>query len=321
VTRVVAVLVTWNRPELYLEAVAALGAQSRPIDGLVVVDNASDSPVTVPDTIASAAHLVRLERNTGGAGGFTVGISEALRVFGADFVWLMDDDTVPAPSALEELLAVQAKAPASARLFGSRVIWTDGRPHPMNTPRVRPFVPKGAIVAAAQHDAYPVRSISFVSLLVDSRAIRQLGLPVADYFLWNDDFEYSTRILRRYTGYIAEKSLVVHKTKVFGSTDIDPGPRFSFEVRNKGWLLRHSSALAPLERVLYTGATSVTWLRTVARSSNRPELLAGLRRGLGEQAAGRPRPNVEVLAGLSAEVLAGIESIDEAVESNRGGGA
>ncbi|CAN5356815.1 glycosyltransferase [soil metagenome] len=308
-TRVVAVLVTWNRPELYLEAVAALGGQSRQLDGLVVVDNASDLPVAAP----AGAHLVRIDRNTGGAGGFTVGIAEALRVFDADFVWLMDDDTVPTPTALEQLLAVQRTAPTSARLFGSRVVWTDGRPHPMNMPRVRPFVSRPAVAAAAAHHAYPVRSISFVSLLVDARAIRELGLPIAEYFLWNDDFEYSSRILRRHTGYIAEKSIVVHKTRVFGSTDIDPGPRFSFEVRNKAWLLRHSAALAPLERVLYTGATGVAWLRTIARSGDRRMLYSGLRRGLAEQAAGRPRPNVEVLAGLPAEVLAGIAAIDEGV--------
>jgi rhamnopyranosyl-N-acetylglucosaminyl-diphospho-decaprenol beta-1,3/1,4-galactofuranosyltransferase len=309
-TRVVAVLVTWNRPELYRESIAALEAQSRPLDGIVVVDNASDVPVAAP----AGGHLVRLERNTGGAGGFTVGIAEALRVFDADFVWLMDDDTVPTASALEELLAVQRDAPTSARLFGSRVVWTDGRPHPMNTPRVRPFVPQRAVTAAARHDAYPVRSISFVSLLIDARAIRELGLPIAEYFLWNDDFEYSSRLLRRYTGFIAEKSVVVHKTKVFGSTDIDPGPRFSFEVRNKAWLLRHSRALAPLERVLYTGATSVAWLRTIARSGDRRMLVSGLRQGLTEQAAGRPRSNVEVLAGLPAEVLAGIAAIDGGAE-------
>lgn len=306
-TRVVAVLVTWNRPELYLEAVAALEAQSRPLDGLVVIDNASDVAVSAPD----GAHLVRLDRNTGGAGGFTVGIAEALRVFDADFVWLMDDDTIPTPTALEQLLAAQQKAPASARLFGSRVVWTDGLPHPMNMPRVRPFVPKGAVEAAAQHDAYPVRSISFVSLLIDARAIREFGLPIAEYFLWNDDFEYSSRILRCYTGYIVQNSVVVHKTKVFGSTDVDPGPRFSFEVRNKAWLLRHSSALAPLERVMYTGATGVAWLRTIVRSSDRRLLLAGLRKGVAEQAAARPRNNVEVLAGLPGEILAGVAAIDD----------
>lgn len=312
-TRVVAVLVTWNRPELYLEAVAALAAQSRPLDGLVIIDNASDVPVVVPAVAPAGSTLVRLESNTGGAGGFTVGIAEAMRA-GADFVWLMDDDTVPTPSALEELLRVQRAAPASARLFGSRVVWTDGQPHPMNTPRVRPFASKASIAAAAAHDAFPVRSISFVSLLVDARAIRQFGLPVAEYFLWNDDFEYSSRILRRYSGFVADKSVVVHKTRVFGSTDIDPGARFSFEVRNKLWLLRHSAALSPAERVLYTGATARRWLGTIAHSDDRRTLLSGLARGIREAAQARPRTNVEVLAELPSAVVDAVDAVDSGVE-------
>jgi rhamnopyranosyl-N-acetylglucosaminyl-diphospho-decaprenol beta-1,3/1,4-galactofuranosyltransferase len=305
--RVVAVVVTWNREELLVEALAALRAQSRPVDGIVVVDNHSDTSV---ESLVGDVHFVRLPRNVGGAGGFAVGIEEAVRVLDADFVWLMDDDTIPTSSALDELLRVVRSAPASARLFGSRVEWTDGRDHPMNTPRVRPFASKRSIEAAARHDAYPVRSISFVSLLVDVRAIADFGLPVADYFLWNDDFEYTTRILRKHSGFIATRSVVVHKTKVFGSTDVDPGARFRFEVRNKFWLLRHSPALAPAERVIYSGATAVAWVRTIAGSSDREVLFSGLRAGMGEALAGSPRPNAVVLSDAAADVVDGLATFD-----------
>jgi rhamnopyranosyl-N-acetylglucosaminyl-diphospho-decaprenol beta-1,3/1,4-galactofuranosyltransferase len=313
--RVVAVLVTWNRPELLVEALEALVSQSRPIDGLVVIDNASDAPVDdIVTRIAPDAHLIRLPTNTGGAGGFTLGIEEAVRVLAADFVWLMDDDTVPTATALEELLAVQAKAPANARLFGSSVVWTNGQDHPMNTPRVRPFASAASVAAARLHDAYPVRSISFVSVMIDSRAIVELGLPVADYFLWNDDFEYTSRILRRYTGYLCTRSVVVHKTKVFGSTDIDPGPRFAFEVRNKLWLLTRSSALSPAERVLYSGASLRTWARTIAKSADRKTLVVGLGRGIRQAVSGSPRDNASVLADADAGARAGITAIDRAAK-------
>jgi len=48
-----------------------------------------------------------------------------------------------------------------------------------------------------------------------------------DYFLWNDDFEFTTRLLRGNTGLLCAASVVVHKTKTFGSTDVDPGDRAS----------------------------------------------------------------------------------------------
>jgi GT2 family glycosyltransferase len=303
---VIAVVVTWNRPELFVEGLAALRAQSRPLGGIVVVDNASDVSV---EPLVGDAHLVTLPENTGGAGGFTVGIAEAMRL-GADYVWLMDDDTVPTPTALEELLAVARRAPESARVFGSRVVWTDGRDHPMNTPRVRPFASRASIAAAAAHDAYPVRSISFVSVMIDARAIRELGLPVAEYFLWNDDFEYTARLLRRYTGFVARKSIVVHKTKVFGSTDVDPGPRFRFEVRNKLWLLRRSSALAPIERVIYSGATLRFWARTFVKSPDRSVLRAGLAAGLREGVTSRPLPNSAALTGISGDLTDQLRSFE-----------
>lgn len=302
--RVIAVLVTYNRPALFAEALAAIRAQSRPIDGIVVVDNASDVPVDAGD-----AHLIRLERNTGGAGGFAVGIAVAVAEMRADLVWLMDDDTVPTPTAVEKLLEVRRHAPASARLFGSRALWTDGRPHPMNEPRTRPFVGRRAIEAAAAHDAVPVRSLSFVSLLVDARAVREHGLPVVDYFLWNDDFEYTARILRRHTGYFCPESLVVHKTAVFGSTDADPGARFRNEVRNKLWMFGRSRALAPAEWVVYAGSSSLRWARTFVRSSDRATLRSGMGTGIRE-ARRAPRPNVEALADIPPAALAAVAGIE-----------
>jgi len=308
VPKVIAVVVTWNRPDLFVEGLAALRDQSRPVDGIVVVDNFSDE--SVEPLVGDGVHFVRLPRNTGGAGGFAVGIEEAMRALDADFVWLMDDDTIPTATALEELLRVQRVAPSSARVFGSQVVWTDGRNHPMNTPRVRPFATPRSIEAAARHDAYPVRSISFVSVMIDARAVREFGLPIADYFLWNDDFEYTSRILRRHTGFVATRSVVEHKTRTFGSTDVDPGPRFRFEVRNKLWLLTGSPALAPLERVLYSGASLRFWTRTVLRSSNRGVLFTGLRDGLREAVTGRPRANSDVLADASADVVAGLRDYE-----------
>ncbi|MEK8228022.1 hypothetical protein NKG05_20915 [Oerskovia sp. M15] len=93
----------------------------------------------------------------------------------------------------------------------------------MNTPRRRPGATKDEIADSSGVGAVPVRSSSFVSMLVDSRAIRYHGLPMADYFIWNDDFEYSCRLLRRGIGLYVPTSVVEHRTKVFGATDTDPG--------------------------------------------------------------------------------------------------
>jgi len=296
--RITAVVVAYDRRDLLVEALDALAAQTRPLDDVVVIDNAShDDSAVVAAAHPVGAEVLTLARNTGGSGGFAAGIAHAV-ARGADLVWLMDDDTIPTPTALAELLAARDAYPGPVALLGSRVVWHDGRDHPMNTPRRRPGASAEQIAHAREAGALPVRSSSFVSMLVDSRAIRHHGLPVADYFIWNDDFEYSARLLRRGTGLHVPASVVEHRTKTFGATDADPGARFYYEVRNKLWMLLWSRALSPAERVLYLGASLRRWVRTFLRSSDRGTLREAGARGLRDGLTTRPRPTEAVLAGL-----------------------
>src|SRR5690606_16539980 len=77
-SRVAAVIVAYNRAELLREALDALAAQTRPLDVVIVVDNAStdDSPAVAAQH-PLGVRLVTLERNTGGAGGFAAGLALA----------------------------------------------------------------------------------------------------------------------------------------------------------------------------------------------------------------------------------------------------
>ena len=291
--QVTAVVVTYNRRELLLESLAAVLAQTRAPEKVIVVDNASEdgTAAAVRDQFPSV-HLAELRRNSGGAGGFAGGMALAL-AGGADLIWLMDDDTVPEPGALGALLDARdrmaaqprgaarpagpagAAQPAAGRppaLVASQVLWTDGREHPMNTPRRKPFAAKAERLAAAAVGCVPIRSASFVSILVDAAECRRRGLPRADYFLWNDDFEFTTRLLRGNIGLLCAASVVVHKTRTFGSTDVDPGDRFFYEVRNKIWMFKDRAPLAPLERLAYGGSTLRRWARTFAHSHDRRTL-------------------------------------------------
>jgi rhamnopyranosyl-N-acetylglucosaminyl-diphospho-decaprenol beta-1,3/1,4-galactofuranosyltransferase len=288
---VVAVVVTYNRRELLVEALTALRTQIRPADAVIVVDNAStDGTASMVRGRFPEVVPIELSRNTGGAGGFAMGVTHALER-GADLIWLMDDDTVPEPSALAALLNARNRSVETPALVASRVVWTDGRDHPMNSPRM------GTIGPGLPADCAPIRSASFVSVLIDATVVRERGLPIADYFLWNDDFEFTTRLLRGRLGLLCHSSVVVHKTATFGSTDTDPGPRFFYEVRNKVWLFTRSSGLAPAERVLYMGSTLRRWARTFLHSADRTTLRHELRRGLWAGVRTRPRPNADVLSG------------------------
>jgi rhamnopyranosyl-N-acetylglucosaminyl-diphospho-decaprenol beta-1,3/1,4-galactofuranosyltransferase len=280
-----AVVVTHNRREMLTEALSAIEAQTRVPDAVIVVDNASgDGTASLVRERFPGVELVSTHRNLGGAGGFAVGIAKALEL-GADLIWLMDDDTVPEPGALAALLPAREHRPA---VVASRVLWTDGREHPMNTPRTRPsHVP----------DCDRIRSASFVSVLLDAAVVRERGLPVADYFLWNDDFEYTLRLLRGRLGLRCRSSVVVHRT---ASPAFDVKARFFYEVRNKVWLFTRSRCLAPGERLLYVASTARRWARAFAGADDRRRLLRELAKGLWAGVRAGPRPNADVIGTDSA---------------------
>jgi len=297
--RIVAVVVTWNRRELLRESLDAIERQTHPPVRVVVVDNAS-SDGTTSMLRADYGHLelVQLSRNTGGAGGFAVGIERAL-TFRPDLVWLLDDDTVPEPGASGALVEAWADyQDATGRrpsVLASKTVWTDGRTHPMNTARTKVGASTAELRAASEVGCSPIRSASFVSIMVDAAVIGERGLPIADYFLWNDDFEYTTRLIRGRVGLHCPASVAVHKTKVFGGIDVDPGKRFFYEVRNKTWVFTRSNGLSLPEKLLYGGSTLRRWARTFAHSEDRATLARELRRGLVAAARSGPRSDAVVL--------------------------
>ncbi|MBL3687822.1 glycosyltransferase [Leucobacter zeae] len=320
--RVTAVLVAYNRRELLRESLLALAAQSRPVDRLVVIDNASDDGAAdvaaeMLDSWGERARLVRLTDNTGGAGGFAVGIAAAVAEDGIDWVWVMDDDTVPGPDALAGALAAHERYRASGQddlaVMGSRVVWTDGNDHPMNTPKAKIRADIDERERAAAAGGMEIRSISFVSAFLRADRVRGLGLPIADYFLWNDDFEYSARLLRGARGLYVPGSVVTHKTAKRGSSDADPGARFYFEVRNKIWVFRLSKALYPWEKALYIAATARRWFRTFRASGDRAQLRDCLRRGWRDGWRTRPRPTRAVVrdADVPVDVMVSVEKLSK----------
>ncbi|HEX8280471.1 MAG TPA: glycosyltransferase family 2 protein, partial [Chthoniobacterales bacterium] len=245
-----AVIVTYNRKELLRECVRALLEQELPVTRIVLIDNASTDGTAEMvrtewlETGQAPIELKTLERNGGGAGGFHAGIKHAMAA-GADWIWLMDDDTIPAATALQRLLETHAHFPESDRpsLLASKVVWTDGSVHRMNFPTVkRAHVDPERALRTAENGTLWLRWASFVSVLIHRSAVEKHGLPFADYFIWNDDTEYTARICRDDLGVLVPASVVTHKTAQKHSP-MDAAPaRAYYQARNVLWMILRSPA-------------------------------------------------------------------------------
>jgi rhamnopyranosyl-N-acetylglucosaminyl-diphospho-decaprenol beta-1,3/1,4-galactofuranosyltransferase len=236
-TSVTAVVVTYRRQELLKECLEALAAQTRPVDRILVVDNRSeDGTVEMVRASFPGVDVLELPENVGGAGGFHEGM-KAAHAAGADWIWLMDDDTIPRPDALERLLAAREQADRPPMLLSSRAVWTDGTLHPMNFPGFERHHPE-LVIAGCERGLMPLRTATFVSLLVHREAVDRYGLPLKRFFIWSDDIEYTARIMRDHAGYLVPDSVVVHKTKQAYTAISTSGERFYFHIRNTLYMLR-----------------------------------------------------------------------------------
>jgi len=241
---VVAVVVTRNRRDLLEECLEAVLAQTEPPERVVVVDNVSTDGT--PDMVRERfpdVDLELLERNDGAAGGFHEGIRAGMET-GGQWLWLMDDDTIPAPDALEQLLRPLGDLgdlPAPS-LLASKVVWTDGTLHPKNLPWAR--LDESSIetfVSAADRRLVALRVASWVSILVSRRAVEEHGLPLKHYFIWGEDGEWTARLLKHGAGYMVPASVVHHKTPQKVSVHREGSDQYYYEVRNKLFQLRGDS--------------------------------------------------------------------------------
>ena len=93
----------------------------------------------------------------------------------------MDDDTLPEPDALAALLAADAAHGDGYGWLSSRALAPDGTDQPMNLQRKTMYRDIDGFDAAE----VPAVMASFVSLFLRTEAVRQFGLPIAEFFIWS----------------------------------------------------------------------------------------------------------------------------------------
>lgn len=217
--KIIAVVVTYNRLLLLKECINALQVQTIIPDEVIVVNNDSSDGTT--EWLATQSLQTINQENRGGSWGFYTGIKAAYAK-GADWVWIMDDDTIPTATALEKLLLPTSAGIKNIGYLGSKVLWNDNTPHLMNLPSISTFdVRHQPFNRWDQQGILVVNSLSFVSILVSRKAIEAVGLPIKEFFIWSDDMEYTQRISKHgFIGAYVTESIVLHKTPTNHFSDL-----------------------------------------------------------------------------------------------------
>ncbi|WP_448615676.1 galactofuranosyltransferase GlfT1 [Modestobacter sp. URMC 112] len=255
---VVAVIVTRHRRELLAESLAAIGAQSRPVDHVVVVDNGPDQSAE-PVVAASGLDATYLpsHRNLGGAGGFALGMLTALSR-GADWVWCADDDGRPADGTVLATLLDTARRHGLAEV--SPLVTDMADRERLAFPLRRGLRWRRLRSDFAGVEVLPRYASLFNGALFSAAALDVVGVPDYRLFFRGDETEVHRRLLRSGLPFgTAPAALYLHPE---GTSEFEPIMRGHlsaqypanevkryFTYRNRGYLMAQPGMrwLRPLE--------------------------------------------------------------------------
>lgn len=288
---IVGVVVTHRRRELLARSLEVLASQTRPLDHLIVVDNADEPAVRelvesqpLPVTYIGSRH------NLGGAGGFALGMLHALAL-GAERVWCADDDGRPeGPDVLATLLACAEHHDLDEV---SPVVCNIDDPDRLAFPvrqglvwrRRRSEIETGGDAT----DLLPDYASLMNGALFSARALDRIGVPDLRLFVRGDEVEMHRRLTRsglRFgtcltTAYLHPDGSDEFKPILGGRMHTqypdDAGKRF-FTYRNRGYLMSRPG----MRRLLPQEYARFAWFFLVQRRD-----LAGFREWMRLRGEGR----------------------------------
>jgi GT2 family glycosyltransferase len=216
-----------------------LAAQRTRPAAVVVVDNGSPVPMVLPSEVDGLrVEAVRSVTNLGVGGGHNLAIRTALDRLGADVVWILEHDSFPEAGCLAALLAERARhdeptvtVPDLAR---------------NNYERAWPSV---------DHTGERLTRFTFNGPLIDRPVVEQVGWINEDFFVGQEDWDYSQRVVAAGFGaFRCSQAMVLHATKGDGRflTYVSP-TRLYYSTRNLVAVQRPFTA----RRVVVLGAVTV----------------------------------------------------------------
>ncbi len=201
--KVIAVIVTYNRKELLNKVLDAVINQTFPLEKIIIVDNNSNDGTCdyIADQLTSNVEYKNTGANLGGAGGFYFGF-QAAEQYEYDYLWLMDDDLMPAQECLEILL--NSNPTGIVQPVRYNLNETVAELSPLTYDLSNPFKlnPKGVSVKdylsreMSPGNLIKIEAIPFEGPLISKAAIKKIGFPEPRFFIFCDDIEYAIKARR-----------------------------------------------------------------------------------------------------------------------------
>lgn len=195
--KVACVVLNWNRWADTIECLNALKQCIYRQLSLIIVDNGStDDSVGRIQRAHPDVLMLESGKNLGFAGGNNIGIRYAL-AHGADYIWLLNNDTKPAQDALSELVA---KALADERLGAvASICYYADAPYMVQAwagSRVNLWIGYGRLCKEPHEDDW-LHSLNGTSMLISRAALEDVGLLDEGFFLYWEDTEFSLRLRKK----------------------------------------------------------------------------------------------------------------------------
>lgn len=226
------VIVTYNRLQLFQECLKCVEQQSKRFDEIIIVNNASTDGTKEYLTKCGKMDKLKIittKENLGGAGGFRAGLQIVRDDI--DYVLIIDDDAMLSLNFLEKIesgLEEGTKA-YSGTVKVDGVIDTSHRRILKN----RAFMIKQDVKMQDYiKQKYIYYDLStFCGLVVSTEVLKKVGLPIAEYFIWYDDTEFSLRV-RQYTKIKNINEAIINHKTVLSSTGGDLSWKSYYGYRN-----------------------------------------------------------------------------------------
>ncbi len=190
---VLAIVVTYNRAYFISNTINALLRQTKKCDILVINNGSSDNTSDILNSFSNNQNVIILEfsDNQGMAGGQNHAMKYAVKNE-YDYVWVIDDDMIPSGTALENLLFFGEKLDEEWGGLSGGVYWKNGDICEPNRPKTGLF----CFVTNEDYKNGPVSvsMVSWGSMFVKTEIIKKVGYPIKEYFIYTDDYEFSSRI-------------------------------------------------------------------------------------------------------------------------------